>query len=289
MATIAALVRQTSVDTVEELGNDLTAQVVWIMTLDAQSNSVQALNALNSQGSAFGFPSPDLPQPIAHPDNDSLKFVNKTLDHFEGQQTKFIINANYTNDRSSIDDNSNSDPLDLPAAYSYDQVDRSVPVTIDAVTGLPIENSAEKPIIGITENKPLTRTTIVRNERRYNKKEASKFRNTINSVPTKIDGVTFATGTLKLESITASKQFDQQGRTYFSITYKVLEDPESFVRQFEDRGEVNILGNAPGNLVIGSDGAAYLNGEGLYLPPDEEIVILDVNTLVLTNWSGLRL
>jgi len=285
MATIAQLFVQTSADTIDEDGNSLTSQTPWLMKLTAPANVVEAYTAINSQGAGFSFPNSGDP----HPDNDSLKFVKKTVSHFEGQQGKFLVIANYTNDRVDIDNKSSSDPLDLPAAYSFDQVDRTVPITIDTVTGLPIQNSAEKPILGITENKPLTRHTIVRNERRYDKKRASEIRNTINSVPTKIDGQTFATGTLKLESITASKQFDQDDRTYFAITYKVLEDPESFVRQFEDRGEVNILGNAPGNLVIGSDGAAYLNGEGLYLPPDDEIVILDVNTLVLTNWSGLRL
>jgi len=289
MASIVTLVRQTSVDTVEELGNELEAQVIWLMTLDTRSNSVQALAALNTQGSAFGFPSPDLPQPIEHPDNSALIFVNKTCEHYEGQQTKFIITANYTNDRSTIDNNSNSDPLDLPAAYSFDQVDRTVPITLDAETGLPIQYSNNKPIIGITENKPLTSHTIVRNERRFDKRRAATFRNTINSVPTKIDGVTFATGTLKLESITASKQFDQDNRTYYTINYKILENPDSFVRKFEDRGEVNILGNSPGNLVIGSDGAAYLDGKGLFLLPGEEVVIIPANTLVLMNWSGLRL
>lgn len=287
MANILTLKRQTSVDTVEENGNELTAQVPWLMTLDVPSNAVQALTALNSGGSFFGFPSPDLPQPISHPDNDSLKFVNKTCAHYADQQTKFIIMANYTNDRVSIDNNSNSDPLDLPAAYSFDQIDRSVPVTIDVITGLPIQNSAEKLITGITENNPLQRITIIRNERRFD--NDSKFKNTINSVPTKIDGKTYAKGTLKLESITSSKQFDAEDRTYYAITYKVLENPDSFIRKFIDKGNVNLIGNAPGNLVRFSDGSAYLDGEGAFLQPDGEVIILKFNTLVLTNWSGLRL
>ena len=285
MAIIDRLFIQTSADTISEDGNILTAEVPWIMILDSSANVVQANNILNLQGPGYGFPL----QGQRHPDNPSLVFVNKTVDHFEGNQGKFIIIANYTNFREDIDRKSSSDPLDLPTSYSFEQVDRNVTITIDAVTKKPITNSAGKPLLGITENKPLTRFIIVRNERRFSTKETSLIRNTVNSVPTKIDGETFDKGTLKLESITASKQFDQDDREYYVVTYKVLENPDSFVRKIADRGRLNKLGNAPGNLVAGSDGAAYLDGEGLYLPPDAEIVYNEVNTLKMSNWSGLRL
>ena len=286
MATIDQLFRQSAADDIDEDGNDLRVNDPWIMFLDEPSSIVVAYNAMISQGGSFGFPTLG----AEHPSNESLKAISRNIEHFSDQQTKFLITVNYSNKREDIDKKSNEDPLRLPASYSYDQVDRSLPITIDAVTGLPIQNSAGKPFTDtLTENKPLTRITITRNERNFNGVKSESIKNTTNSVPTKIDSYTYDTRILKMESITASKQFDQQDRTYYTITYKVLINPEGFTRKIIDRGDTNINGQTPGNLVRGSDGAAYLNGEGLYLAPDAEIIELEFNTLKSNNWNGLRL
>jgi len=286
MATIDQLFRQSAADDIDEDGNDLRVNDPWIMFLDEPSSIVVAYNAMISQGGSFGFPTLG----AEHPSNESLKAISRNIEHFSDQQTKFLITVNYSNKREDIDKKSNEDPLRLPASYSYDQVDRSLPITIDAVTGLPIQNSAGKPFTDtLTENKPLTRITITRNERNFNGVKSESIKNTTNSVPTKIDSYTYDTRILKMESITASKQFDQQDRTYYTITYKVLINPEGFTRKVIDRGDTNINGQTPGNLVRGSDGAAYLNGEGLYLAPDAEIIELEFNTLKSNNWNGLRL
>ena len=286
MATIDQLFRQSAADDIDEDGNDLRVNDPWIMFLDEPSSIVVAYNAMISQGSSFSFPALG----AEHPSNESLKAISRNIEHFSDQQTKFLITVNYSNKREDIDKKSNEDPLRLPASYSYDQVDRSLPITIDAVTGLPIQNSAGKPFTDtLTENKPLTRITITRNERNFNGVKSEDIKNTTNSVPTKIDSYTYDTRILKMESITASKQFDQQDRTYYTITYKVLINPEGFTRKVIDRGDTNINGQTPGNLVRGSDGAAYLNGEGLYLAPDADIIELEFNTLESNNWNGLRL
>lgn len=286
MATIDQLFRQSAADDIDEDGNDLRVNDPWIMFLDEPSSIVVAYNAMISQGGSFGFPALG----AEHPSNESLKAISRNIEHFSDQQTKFLITVNYSNKREDIDKKSNEDPLRLPASYSYDQVDRNLPITIDAVTGLPIQNSAKKPFTDtLTENKPLTRITITRNERNFNGVKSEDIKNTTNSVPTKIDSYTYDTRILKMESITASKQFDQQDRTYYTITYKVLINPEGFTRKVIDRGDTNINGQTPGNLVRGSDGAAYLNGEGIYLAPDAEIIELEFNTLKSNNWNGLRL
>ena len=286
MANIDELYRQSAADNIDEDGNDLTVEDPWIMKLDAPSSIVVAYNALILQGASFSFPALG----DSHPANDSLKAIRRPIEHLSDQQTKFLITVSYSNKREDIDKKSNEDPLRLPAAYSYDQVDRNLPITIDAITELPIQNSAGKPFTDtLTENKPLTRITIVRNERNFNGVKSEDIKNTTNSVPTKIDSYTYETRSLKMESITASKQFDQQDRTYYTITYKVLVNSEGFTRKVIDRGDTNKNGQTPGNLVRGSDGAAYLNGEGLYLAPDAEIIVLEFNTLETTNWNGLRL
>jgi hypothetical protein len=282
---ITSLIIQSAVDTIDENGNDLTAQELWIMELDAPANVVQAYNQMNSFGGAFNFP--DLGD--SHPDAEALKAINRDIEHYESQQTKFLITVDYSNVRADVEENSSSNPLDLPADYSYEQVDRQVDVRIDAVTDDPIENSAGKPYLGITENKPLDRIVIVRNERFYNNSSIQEIRNTINKTATKIDGATYLAGTLKMESITATKEFDQEDRTYYTITYRVLINPESFKRKFFDQGGVDKNGRRPPNKLILEDGSGYLDGNGDWLAEGAEIVENEFYTLKAVNWSYLRL
>ena len=283
--SIDDLARQSAADTIDINGNEVTAQDPWLLFLPDPSSIVNAYNQIELFGASFGFPR----QGEAHPDLLALKFITHSIEHLDSQQTKFLVTANYSNIREDIDKKSAADPLDLPANYSYDQIDRTVPITIDAETEEIIQNSANKPYEDVTENKPLDRVTVIRNERRYSNSSFQSIRNTVSSVPTKIDGETYPTGTLKLESVTATKQFDQEDRTYYTITYKVLINPDGFVRNFIDRGNTNIRGKRPSNLVILSDRTAFLDGEGEFLPPAEDKILIPVNTLKKVNWSGLRL
>lgn len=282
---IDQLYRPSAEDTIDINGNEVTAKDPWLLFLPAPSSIVNAYNQIELFGAGFGFPK----QGDSHPDLSALKFITHGIEHFDSQQTKFLVTANWSNIQEDIDKKSSADPLDLPTDYSWEQVDRTVPVDTDAETGDLIQNSANKPFGDIFENKPLDRAVIIRNERLYNNASFQDIRNTVSRVPTKIDGETYKTGTLKLESVTAKKHLDQEDRTYFTITYKVLINPDGFVRNFIDRGNTDINGRSPSGLIDLNDNTAFLDGNGKFLKRGEDTVIIPVNTLKKVNWSNLRL
>ena len=280
MATIEKL---KAADKLTESGNVLTCTSPYLLVMNTASDVVEAYLALTSAGApALG---------AEHPSLSSLIVIDRAVDHFKNQKDKFTVIVSYSNQRTDIDEQSQENPLDLPASISMDQVDRQVPVEFDVETGLKIRNSAKRPFGAITENKPLTRITIQRNERNYNNTTANTMRNTINSSSFRIDGYTYDTGTVKLEKYFGDKQFDNEGNSYYRITYQMLVDEENgFVRKLIDRGDKDINGASAGkNVPIDSQGAAFLSAGEFILDPDAEPEIIDANTLRKASFSQLRL
>ena len=280
MATIEKL---KAADKFTESGNVLNCTSPYLLVMDAASNTVEAYLALTGVGApALG---------DEHPSLSSLLVIDRTIDHFKSQKDKFTVMVSYSNQRGEIDFQSQENPLDLPASISMDQVDRQVPVEFDVETGLKIKNSAKRSFGAITENKPLTRITIQRNERNYNNTTANTMRNTINKTSFRIDGYTYPVGTVKLEKYFGDKQFDNEGQSYYRITYQLLVNEEDgFVRQLIDRGDKDINGASPGrNVPIDSQGAAFLSEGEFILNADAEPKIIEANTLKQVSFSQLRL
>ncbi len=283
---ITSLARRPADDTTDTTGNIVTSSEVWILHLSTNpSSTVAAYNALDTQSLGFGFPQ----RGGTHADLTSLLMIEYSVAHHEGQKNIFIVNVSYTNDREESEQLGNDDPLDVPADYDYQQVDRQVVITEDQVTGEAIVNFANSPILGITENVPLTRIVIRRNEGTYNDNEAQTFRNAVNSSPVTIQGDVYDTGTAKLELFAGNLRTDQNGDEYYTITYTVLINLEGFARKIPNRGTKNIFGNPPNSLVRASDGAANLDEDGTFRAPTEQPIISDVNTLKQENWNVLRL
>lgn len=284
---MASIARINAADSLTEVGNTLTLNDPYLLTMDSNSNTAQAWAILNSIGA------PKLGQ--SHPDIRSLVVIDRSVDHFEGQRKKFIVNINYSNERTSIDRQSNEDPLDLPASYTFDQVDRMVPVTHDAETGKKIANTANQPFSSITENKPLTRITITRNERDYNNSDSEKARNRVNKRSMRIDGIPYAAGTVKLELYAGTKQFDSEGNTFYNITYKLLINEEGFKRSLVNRGTKGIgedgkLVSAGRNIPKDFEGASYLDADGKFIVnPSAEPIELEFDTLEKADLHLLRL
>lgn len=285
--SITFLNRQSAADDTSITGNAVASNDPWIMRLSNPSSSVTAYNAIEIGGASFGFPL----RGDSHPDLESLKMIDYGIAHHNSEQEFFIVTVNYSNDRELIDLNTATNPLDLPISYSYDQVDLATPVLFDAETGNEILNLLGKPPTSpLIENKPLTRITVVKNERRYDNDRAEDIRNTLNRAPQRINGKTYNGGTAKLERFTGNNQFDQDGREYYIITYQILINKEGFKRKLAERGTVNKFGRSPNGLVIHSDGAAFLDEDGTFRDPtaDPRAIYTEWNTLEEKSWS-LRL
>ncbi len=285
--SIVFLKKQSATDSTDVSGNEITAGDPWIMRLSGPSSTVAAYNSIESSGSGYGFPLRGDP----HADLESLKMIDYSVAHLDSEQELFIVTANYSNVREIIDLNAASNPLDLPISYSYDQVDLATPVLFDADSGDEILNLLGKPPTSpLIENKPLSRITVVKNERRYNNGRAENIRNTINRSAIRINGTTYTGGTAKLERFTGNNQFDQNGREYYVITYQILINKEGFKRKLAERGTVNKFGRPPNGLVIHSDGAAFLDEDGTFRDPaaDPKAIYREWSTLKEKSWS-LRL
>lgn len=285
--SIVSLGRKSAEDNTTVSGNTVTADQSWIMRLSAPASTVTAYNQIDLSGSGFGFPD----RGSGHDDLDSLKMIDYDVSHKDGQQDLFTVTVNYSNEREVIDTNTATNPLDLPISYSYDQIDFATPVLFDAVTGKEILNLNGKPFTSpLIENKPLTRITVVKNERQYNNDRAEDLRNTVNRQSQTIKRTTYRAGQLKLERFTGSNQFDQDGREYFVVTYQILVNKEGFKREIAERGTVNKFGKPPNGKVIHSDGAAFLDEDGTFRDPaaDPKALYTEYNTLEEKGWS-LRL
>ena len=287
---ILTLARRPASDTATTQGNTIESTEVWLLTLSTiPSSTVAAYSALDTASSGFGFP----PKGGSHRDLDSLIMINYDVAHLDSQKAKFEVTVNYTNDREETEQFGSDDPLDVPADYDYQQVDRQIVITEDQVTGLAIQNFAKEPILGITENKPLTRIVIKRNEPSFNNARAQTFRNSVNSSSVTIQGDVYTSGTAKLELFAGTLMRDQNDNEYFAITYTVLINEDGFIRKIPNRGTKNIFGNPPNSLVRGSDGAAYLNEDGSFRSPDDiesnGPINTPYNTLTRENWNVLRL
>jgi len=286
MASITKFARVPAGDNIETEGNLVTAGDPWLLHLDTiPSSAVAAYNAIEVQGSGFGFPK----RGASHPDLKSLLMVDYTVEHYESQKAIFSVTVNYTNDREVTDLNGSDDPLDIPADYDFQQLDRQVIITQDAVTGETLQNYAGTPYLAVTENKPLTRVVVVRNERNYNNSEAESLRNKTNKRAMKIDGYSYDKGVIKLEVFVGTKRRDQDDNIYYSIRYSLLINEELHARKIPNRGAKNKKGRpAPRGLTAG-DGAANLAEDGTFLPKDDKQLIDSWNTLGEADLSVLRL
>jgi len=286
MANITKFARVPAGDNIETEGNTVTAGDPWLLHLDTiPSSAVAAYNAIQVQGFGFGFPR----RGASHPNLSSLLMVDYTVEHYDGQKSIFMVTVNYTNDREETDENGFDDPLDIPADYDFQQLDRQVVITLDAVTGEPLQNYAGTPYLAVTENKPLTRVVVVRNERNYNNSEAESLRNKTNKRSMRIDGYSYKKGVVKLEVFVGTKRRDQEDNIYYTVRYSLLINDELHTRKIPNRGAKNKKGRpAPGALTAG-DGAANLAEDGTFLPKDAAVLIDEWNTLGEADLSVLRL
>lgn len=205
----------------------------WILHSDVASRSsllrpqVLALGNVN----AFGFPGIGSP----HESDPSVLVVDYNLGKvIDDTYTKFTLVVSYSNQISAI--NNAVAPLAAEPSYSFDKVDRMVVVTVDAQDPTKaIENTKGRPII-VTENMPLLRFTMVRNESDFDPKKAREFMGTVNSGKVKLAGKTFPSESCKLELWAGASFYDSKGKLYWSVTYQVLIDEEDgFERSFINR------------------------------------------------------
>ena len=281
--SIVFLNRQSATDTTDIAGNEITAGNPWIMRLSDPSSTVTAYNSIESGGAGFGFPLRGDP----HADLESLKMIDYSVSHLDTEQELFLVTANYSNVREVIDTNAATNPLDLPISYSYDQVDLIEVILEDQETGDLILNYLGKPpSTPFTENLPLTRITVIKNERRYNNETAESIRNTVNATTQRINGKSYTAGTVKLERFTGNNQFDQNGREYYVVTYSLLVNKKGFKRKFMQVSDKNKFGNPPSDKVE-FNGIAYIDEDGTFRDPlaEPKGLFKLVSTLEEKSWS----
>lgn len=287
MATIES--RNDREGTVTNAGGTITAQDFYKLTMDQPSNHVQAFVILQSLGVAALLNVGNF-----HPDLKGLRVVSQVVDHKDQSDTTlFDVTISYSNSLALTQSGNAEDPLDVPTKYTYDQVDELLAVEIDPVSGKRIVNSATRPFSAITENFPLTRIIIERNEKTFNQEDAGFYRNTMNNGPVTINGDKYLNNTVKIERITGSPQTDSEGVTYYKVIYSVLIKDSDWRRLVIDRGTVDIDGKPPGrNIRLDSEGAGLLDGKGFFQVADyndevvEEILF---STLRQENYGPLRL
>lgn len=287
MATIES--RNDREGTVTNAGGTITAQDFYKLTTDSPSNHVQAFVILQSLGVAALLNVGNF-----HPDLKGLRVVSQVVDHKDQSDTTlFDVTISYSNSLALTQSGNAEDPLDVPTKYTYDQVDELLAVEIDPVSGKRIVNSATRPFSAITENFPLTRIIIERNEKTFNQEDAGFYRNTMNNGPVTINGDKYLNNTVKIERITGSPQTDSEGVTYYKVIYSVLIKDSDWRRLVIDRGTVDIDGKPPGrNIRLDSEGAGLLDGKGFFQVADyndevvEEILF---STLRQENYGPLRL
>ena len=278
-------------DTLSESGGVVSVTDTYKITMDGPSNTVQVWNILNGIGApALG---------DSHPDLSSLRLISRSIEPLSGgaeDTTIHILSVNYSNDLSLSQSSGDEDPLNIPAKYTYDQVDTVKGVEVDAFTGNKILNSAGNPFAAITENFPLTRIVIERNEKTFSNQDASFYRNKINEFSLTIDGEVYGADTVKIERITGSPNIAPSGDTYYKVVYSILIDPDSFVRKVIDRGLKDIDGKPPGRGVkLDSEGAGYLSQDGdefgkfLMDSSDDEVFFIEFFTLEEVNMGPLNL
>lgn len=283
--------RRPGEDTLNESGSVVSVTDKYKITMDGPSNTVEVYNILNSIGApALG---------DAHPDLDSLKVVARDVEGLAGSaddSTVHILSLSYSNSLNLSQQSGAEDPLDMPPKYIYDQVDTVRGVEVDAITGNKILNSAKNPFAGITENFPLTRIIIERNEKTFSNQDASFFRNKTNEFSNTIDGEVYGANSVKIERITGTPQNDQAGNTYYKVVYSLLINPDSWERNVIDRGKVDINGKPPArNVKLDSEGAGYLSqddgkvGEFLTDSNDDEVFFISFHTLDEVNIGPLNL
>ena len=282
--SITVLARKSAQDSTDISGNEVTAGEVWFMRLSTSSSTVEAYNEIESGGQAFGFPV----RGASHADLSSLKMIDYSIAHKDEDQRIFTVTANYSNSREERDTNTSTDPLDAPIYYTYDQVDLAVPVLYDQDTGKLILNLLGKPPLSpFVENEPLSRITIVKNQHNYNNEQAEDIRNTVNKQSQRINGKTYIAGTAKLERFTGNNQYDQDGNEFYIVTYQILINKKGFKRTMMERSKTNKYGNPPVKLIVGDDGAAFLDEDGTFRDPaaDPKGLSSEWATLESKQWS----
>jgi hypothetical protein len=277
--------------TVTNSGGVITAQDFYLLTMDAPSNHQQAFNMLQLLGDQ-----PSTPVNVGnfHPDIKGLRVVSQGVDHKSGDDTTlFNVTINYSNSLALSQQGNSEDPLDVPTKYTYDQVDELLAVELDPITGKRIVNSAGRPFSAITENFPLTRIIIERNEKTFNNDDAGFYRNTMNDGPVTINGDNFLHNTVKIERITGSPQTDSSGVVYYKVIYSVLIKDSDWRRLVIDRGTVDKDGKPPArNVRLDSEGAGLLDGAGNFQTADYDDEVVEeilFSTLREENYGPLRL
>ncbi len=271
--------------TLTDSGGTVTVQDLYLLTMDAPSNTVEAFDILQIVGA------PEIQDP--HPNKGGLLVVSRALAHKDASDTTlFILTVNYSNSISLSEQGNAENPLDVPTKYTYDQVDEVLAVEIDPNTNKRIVNSAGRPFSAITENFPLTRIIVQRNEKTFSEGDADYYRNTMNRGPITINGDLYGNNNVKIERITGSPQTDTEGTVYYQVVYSAVIKNPDWKRLVVDRGTVDINGKPPGrNVRLDSEGAGLLL-EGDFQTADyddEEVALIEFSTLREVSYGPLRL
>lgn len=272
-------------------GGIITAQDFYLLTMDAPSSHQQAYNMLKTLAPATNN---NIMVGDFHPDIRGLRVVSQSVEHKSPDDTTlFHVTVNYSNDLALSQRGNSEDPLEVPTKYTYDQVDEFLAVEVDPITGKRIVNSAGRPFSAITENFPLTRIIIERNEKTFNNEDAGFYRNTMNRGPVVINGDKFLNNTVKMERITGSPQTAPDGTIYYKVIYSVVIKDSDWRRLVIDRGTVDKDGKPPGkNVRLDAEGAGLLDGKGYFQTAEYEDEVVEeilFSTMDEVNYGPLRL
>lgn len=298
MASIIQLGMQRGVDTIDQSKEEISITEPWLMVLDGPSSIGDAYALIQTSLNAFGFPSLGDSYPTSG--LVGLVCVERPIEHHESQRDKFVITVKYSNAKDDVegdtggdDDGDGDNPLNARTVYSFTPVDNVKVVSKDTKTNELIAYSNGRAVIPpFTENFPLTRVAVTRNESNFNNSYISRFQGRINSGSMTIDGRSYSKGTVQFENVSSSTRYTAEGAKYYSVTYSVLINVAGFVRKFIEADNYHLKN---GKLVKNKDGSVRkLTKGGDLATAAQEIdgsffVEGKANTLKTANLGALRL
>lgn len=298
MASVEKFGRVRGEATLNQSQDDITINEPWRLILSSPTLIGDAYGLLDGLVGQDGFPK------LGDPYSSTLSgvlCVDRSIDHDQNQRGSFIITVKYSNAKedSEGDTGRGDDPIDKPTVYSYTAVDNLKVVSKDTKTGKLITYTNGRVVTPpFTENFPLTRVTVNRNESNYNNVSISRFQSKINKGSLRIDGRSYGEGTVQFENVSATSQYKQDGTKYYSVTYTLLINVEGFKRKVINADNYPLVNRKPplaAKPKRTTDGEPRkLNEQGFAVSAEDEIdpekfIELEFNTLDLVSMNGLRL
>lgn len=185
--------------------------------------------------------------------------VGKHATRGEDQFT-YEVTADYSSKQES-QDLSIENPLARPTKYNYGGSNVSEPFFRDT-DDKPVVNAAGEDFADLPQrNRAEGTITITRNEATYNDVAMEGYKNKLNSAAVTINGVSYATGTLRMDTIGASGPNVENDITYWEVSYEVAKNIDGWNLKLENRG-LNELDFGSGTLSPIPD----KNGDPVVLP-----------------------